>query len=568
MATVGISLNDIDRGQISAAVNGTLIEGSKVSSWWKSQERSLVTNVTRTIRAGLNNGLTSQQIAANLRSNAFKGTRAQAQALVSTGINAVSNKARVASFEENKDVIKGYQQVSTFDSRTSDICIAYSGMAWDFDGNPLDENTTLPFNGGPPRHFNCRSTLVPVIKSFEELGVAKKGQIPPGTRASMDGQIAADTTFSAWLRTKPKTFQDKLLGPARAKLWRGNRITLSQLVDMRGNPLSVEQLLERARKKRRKTPTPAAAAPVAAAPPPPAPVEAEPWEGVPEFRSGKDGAAWIRNNAVNREGRYALAKDRISGDVKDVSENMVASWDKTGMRVTAMVTKMMERRFGMPLPNYIGRADKHPEFRFRGRNSLASVHMESDSLLLRKAGIDVKHQGAVVKNLPRALERRAARRGDKYRLMLQQEGLEPELKASLQKGLDTEDWVFTVGDNGLDANGLGPVWRTIVHESGHRLHAHHRTAIDGILNREFGLVYNGRLHKYSFDRAATEQQKLRYSAWKTATSEYAEVNPHELVAESFTRYMNGEGDRVLPSLRRFFEDLDSGGPFGTPPELR
>jgi SPP1 gp7 family putative phage head morphogenesis protein len=251
MATVGISLNDIDRGQISNAVNATLVEGSKVSAWWKAQERSLVTTVTRTVRAGLNNGLTSQQIASNLRSNAFKGTKSQAQTLVSTSINAVSNKTRVESFEENKDVIKGYQQVSTLDSRTSDICIAYSGMAWDFDGNPLPgTNTTLPFNGGPPRHFNCRSTLIPVLKDFEELGFSTKAKIPPGTRASMDGQIAADISFNDFLRGKSKTFQDKLLGPARAKLWRGNRITLNQLVDMRGNPLSVDELKALSVKKR------------------------------------------------------------------------------------------------------------------------------------------------------------------------------------------------------------------------------------------------------------------------------------------------------------------------------
>jgi hypothetical protein len=81
---VEISLNDIDRGQISAAVNQTLLEGGTVSEWWKNQERSLLTRVTRNVRSGLNNGLTSAQIAQNLRTQVLQGSRAQTQALVNT----------------------------------------------------------------------------------------------------------------------------------------------------------------------------------------------------------------------------------------------------------------------------------------------------------------------------------------------------------------------------------------------------------------------------------------------------------------------------------------------------
>lgn len=248
---VEISLDDIDAGQINAAVDTTLLEGAKTSQWWRQQQRSLVTSVTRTVRNGIASGQTSAQIAAQLRLTAFKGTVANSQAVVSTAVNAVSNKARVASFEENDDVIKGMQQVSTLDNRTSDVCIAFAGMSWDLEGNPLpDTGTTLPFNGGPPRHFNCRSTLIPVLKSFEELGIANQQAIPSGTRASMDGQVPADISFNTFLKGKTVSFQDKLLGPARAKLWRNGKITLNQLVDMRGNPLSVEDLRILAAKKR------------------------------------------------------------------------------------------------------------------------------------------------------------------------------------------------------------------------------------------------------------------------------------------------------------------------------
>lgn len=247
----GVDLKTLDAGQAKAIANTTLIEGGVVGDWWKRQNAVFTTTVVDQIRVGMRNGDSSAMIAQRLQAQVFPKSRAQANALVATGINAVSNKARVDSYEENSDVLKGYQQISTLDNKTSDICISYSGMAWDFDGAPLPgTNTTLPFNGGPPRHFNCRSSLIPVSKSAEELGLPPRS-IAPGTRASMDGQVPDDITFDAFLKSKPAAFQDKLLGKARAKLWRDGRIGLTQLVDQTGRPKSVQQLVEDANAARK-----------------------------------------------------------------------------------------------------------------------------------------------------------------------------------------------------------------------------------------------------------------------------------------------------------------------------
>jgi hypothetical protein len=154
-------------------------------------------------------------------------------------MNHVPNQARLATFQENSDIIKAVQQISTLDNRTTDICIAYNNQMWDVETlEPIDGAPA--FNGGPPRHFNCRSTLVPVTKSFEELGIDATEQ--KGTRASMDGQVPDDITFDQYLEGKSREFQDELLGERRAELWRQDRITLQQLVDQRGRPLTVEEL--------------------------------------------------------------------------------------------------------------------------------------------------------------------------------------------------------------------------------------------------------------------------------------------------------------------------------------
>lgn len=141
----------------------------------------------------------------------MKATKAQASALAATSISAVTNEAALASFQANSDVIKAFVQLSTLDNKTSDICVAYSGQMWDINtlqSIPFPPGApTLPFNGGPPRHFNCRSRLRPVTKSFKELGLDIE-EFPVSTRASMDGQVPADISFSDFLKSKPTSFAE------------------------------------------------------------------------------------------------------------------------------------------------------------------------------------------------------------------------------------------------------------------------------------------------------------------------------------------------------------------------
>ncbi|MDD5723606.1 MAG: hypothetical protein PHY29_07710 [Syntrophales bacterium] len=49
-------------------------------------------------------------------------------------------------------------------------------------------------------------------------------------------------TCSDFLNRHSKEYQDNLLGPGRAELWRSGKITLSDLVSQQGRPLSLSQL--------------------------------------------------------------------------------------------------------------------------------------------------------------------------------------------------------------------------------------------------------------------------------------------------------------------------------------
>lgn len=153
---------------------------------------------------------------------------------------AQANAARLAVFRKNSDVVSGVRQISTLDSHTTLICIAYSDACWDLEGKPI-RGTVLPFLGGPPRHWGCRSVLAPITKTFAELGL-NIAEPKATTRASDEGQISATTTFDQFLKRKPQGYVDEMLGVGRAQLWRDGRVRCRDLLDEQGRILSLKEL--------------------------------------------------------------------------------------------------------------------------------------------------------------------------------------------------------------------------------------------------------------------------------------------------------------------------------------
>lgn len=229
----------------NSLASNVLIQGSPAADWWSKQADDTAFRFAAQVRQGLANAETNQQIISRIVGTrtvpgVMETARRNAASLVQTSVQAVANDARRKTFEANQDVIKGIRQVSTLDSHTSIVCIAYSGKEWDMKYKPINGNT-LPYNGGTPRHFNCRSVEIPITKTFRELGI-DIDEPEETTRASTDGQIDAKTTFGDFLKRKGKAWQDDVLGKGRADLWRSGKLTLRDLVDGRGRPLTLDQL--------------------------------------------------------------------------------------------------------------------------------------------------------------------------------------------------------------------------------------------------------------------------------------------------------------------------------------
>ncbi len=110
------------------------------------------------------------------------------------------------------------------------ICASLDGQVFDLATGPM-----------PPRHYNCRSSSTPILRSWEELGISAN-EISASTRASMDGQVPESLTYQEWLKKQPVEVQDEVLGKTKGKLFRAGGLSLDRFVDFKGDVYTLDQL--------------------------------------------------------------------------------------------------------------------------------------------------------------------------------------------------------------------------------------------------------------------------------------------------------------------------------------
>lgn len=273
-STVGVTVSPVmSTQQIEAIVNtpDILVNGAVMSDWWNKQTATYQHSITTTVQAGLAQGKSIQEIAADLKAT-LDLPSAQAEALVRTAVAAVQSQAQQAYYGNNDDIIKAVRWVSTLDSRTTPICQAMDGLVYTYDPDPANMEPIgheRAFPGYPPIHWNCRSTTVPVLKSWQDLSKVKlphlddqtmaaafdqaltdqgfseqeKADIQMNQQASIDGPVPKAMNYEQWLKTQPELAQKKILGPARWDLWHTGQISLKDMVAKDSiKPVTVDEL--------------------------------------------------------------------------------------------------------------------------------------------------------------------------------------------------------------------------------------------------------------------------------------------------------------------------------------
>jgi hypothetical protein len=127
-------------------------------------------------------------------------------------------------------VLFGHDKIISLDMQT------YNGNLYDLE---VDEDCS--YVAGGIVVSNCRCTVTTKTKSFADLGLDMP-EPAPSERASGYGPMPGDLNFNDWLAGKDAAFRKEYLGAGRAELFESGKITLNDLLDLKGNPLSLAQL--------------------------------------------------------------------------------------------------------------------------------------------------------------------------------------------------------------------------------------------------------------------------------------------------------------------------------------
>ena len=247
---------------LKSIVDNTMIDGQVIGKWWDEQKASTkkrlgkqMADASQAVQAGLVKGESIGELARRVRGTVLKPgvmqvSRREATALVRTSVMQVAQESRMGMYKANADLVKGVEAVATLDTRTTFECMNYDGKKWDLEGKSLD-GSGVAFPGNPPYHWQCRTTLMTLLKSFDELRDAKGMksatkkkvlELPESVRASMDGPVRGNLNYGQWLKTQSESVQIDVLGKARRKIWLEKGLSMKDLVHQNGRPLTIKQL--------------------------------------------------------------------------------------------------------------------------------------------------------------------------------------------------------------------------------------------------------------------------------------------------------------------------------------
>jgi SPP1 gp7 family putative phage head morphogenesis protein len=239
---------------INTIVNNSLLSGRVISEWWDGSADKLINDVSagltqttmhaagEAIQLEIAKGSGIARMVQRV-SEILQTARNNAEALTRTAVMTTLNEGRRKLYNANSDIIKELVVLATLDSRTSDICRSLSGLKFTLDLEPIGHDKTI--DNYPPWHFNCRSSLLPVTKSYKDSGLK---EVSLDTRSAMDynsgkgKQIPWETTYNDWLKNQPRDTQDEVLGKARARYWRKFGLSQQDLTHQNGRGLTVKEL--------------------------------------------------------------------------------------------------------------------------------------------------------------------------------------------------------------------------------------------------------------------------------------------------------------------------------------
>ena len=242
---------------ISKMADNLIIQGAPQADLWARHGVNLQNKFKDIIRDGWQQQQDIPTIAQRIRGTAaakykdgiMNVSKHQANSLARTSIASVANQVREETYLANSDVIEGVQFIAVLDNNTTPICRAHAGDKW-----KMTPTGWLNVQGGheyrqPPLHFNCRSTMVPMMYPPGEIPAAKRALVPEKKQKTLGKPLGIKVCKSpckyvdadAWLRTQGVDYQKDVLGKAYTG-WRAGRLSFKRMVTQKGRLRNTDEL--------------------------------------------------------------------------------------------------------------------------------------------------------------------------------------------------------------------------------------------------------------------------------------------------------------------------------------
>lgn len=262
---------------LRAAVFSQPFQGNLMADWVDGMGVADLERIKRTVQMGIVEGKTVGQMVTEVIGGAedagvMEASMKGAEAVIRTAVNHTVNAAREEVWAQNKDIISGLRWLSVLDGRTTTLCASRDGNVYPVSSGPR-----------PPAHWQCRSTMVPVIKgialvterpsvsdtrlpaernkafrreakaaagsAWSNMTLAERNAAAKAIKnewvTEKIGHESAKITYEQWLRTRPASFQEEVLGVNKSKLFRDGKLSLDKFIDNSGHEYSLEQLRQR-----------------------------------------------------------------------------------------------------------------------------------------------------------------------------------------------------------------------------------------------------------------------------------------------------------------------------------
>lgn len=198
-----------------------IVLGASPDEQWRRQAETLTRRVSDAVRDAVMTSSPPEALRTAV-GDAVSAARRDAQALADVATTSAAAQGHAEDARANGAV--AFRWHAVMDSRVTAGCALRHGLLYTLDYQPLGHS--IPIERPPPRHFGCRSLLLPMLR------MPRPTDRDPGSFEDFIAGLSPDE-------------QDDILGAGRADLWRRKVITKADLINQRGRVLTLAELRAR-----------------------------------------------------------------------------------------------------------------------------------------------------------------------------------------------------------------------------------------------------------------------------------------------------------------------------------